>query len=520
MRTTTILSVLLAAVSVSAQYASSTGTELWVTFMENLSLDFNGPPYFELVISSDVNTSGSVIVPATNFTVPFTVAAEHATVIELPTNIYYPQGDEDVFNFGLKVVADDPVSVYAFHHRAYFSEAAMALPTERLGTEYRVMSHADLDGNSPNEFVVLATQDGTEVEITPAALTIGFRPPDVPFTITLDEGQAFQLQAMGDLTGSTVRSIDPTKRIALFAGARQADVGCGAGADDHLYECIPATADWGKDHIVVPFKDRGGDVFRFLASEDATSVQIGLGAPFMLNTGAHRDTLLTAPVRITATAPIGVGQFNESQICNPQNGDASFLWNYPTSFRDDRLIWSSRSGSDLPTGSTPEHFVNVVVSGSAGPSPVTLDGTNVTSLFLPVPGSPGSFYAQLDISEGEHVLASAARVWATAYGFGDYNSYALPLGFEDVISSIDEGTLPAIATPATAWLTSSGDELPLSLRMRGELVITDAAGRTVARVATVAGAAWPVLPNGCYALTFTQLSSGARMAGRLVLVSR
>lgn len=486
--------------------------------MENLTLMFNGPPYFELVISSDVSTSGSIIVPATNYTMPFTVAAEHATVIELPSNIYYPEGDEAIFDFGLKVVADQPVSVYAYHHRAYFSQCAMALPIERLGTDYRIMAHDDLSGNSPSEFVVLATQDGTEIEITPSVVTVGFRPPNVPFLITLNEGQAYQLQAMGDLTGSTVRATDPTKRIALFAGARQANVGCSVGADDHLYQSIPPVADWGREFIAVPFKDRGGDVFRFLAADDATTVQVGGGTPFTLDAGEYRDTLLASPVRIQSTAPIGVGQFNESQACNPANGDPSFLWNYPANFKDDRYIWSSQSGTNLPTGNTPAHFLNVVVNGSGGPPSVLLDGTSITSAFQAVPGVVGAFYAQLSIGEGEHVLSSKARTWATAYGFGDYNAYSFPLGFEDVITTVDDGSLSHPAG-AYAWLMSAGDALPSPLRERGELVIVDVAGRAVYRGTSNTSATWPMLPAGRYACTFTPRATGIPVTGQLMLLA-
>ena len=38
---------------VGAQSSRSSGTELWIAYMENLSLMFNGPPYFEVVVSSE-----------------------------------------------------------------------------------------------------------------------------------------------------------------------------------------------------------------------------------------------------------------------------------------------------------------------------------------------------------------------------------------------------------------------------------------------------------------------------------
>ncbi|HEX2616515.1 MAG TPA: IgGFc-binding protein, partial [Flavobacteriales bacterium] len=296
-----------------AQSGRSTGTELWVTYMENLNLAFNGPPSFELVVSSDANTSGEVQVPYSGFTIPFTVMAGHDTVITLPNNIYYPEGDEDVFNSGLRVVAEAPVSVYAYHHRSYFSEASMALPIEGLGIDHLVIAHTDVSGNSPSELVVMATEDATTIEITPSALTVGFRPPGLPFTVMLNTGQVFQLQAFGDLTGTRVRSVDGQKRLAVFAGARQAWVGCGMGADDHLYQAIPPLSEWGQRFIVVPFKDRGGDPFRLFSATDGNQVIVGGLPAIMLDSGQYVDQVLTQPTLVQASDPLAVAQFNESQ---------------------------------------------------------------------------------------------------------------------------------------------------------------------------------------------------------------
>lgn len=488
---------------------SSSGTELWVTFMENLDLAFNTPPYFELVISSDVNTSGEVQVPQTGFAIPFTVDALHDTVITLPNNIYYPQGDEDVFDFGLRVVANDPVSVYAYHHRQYFSEASMALPVEQLGTDHLVMAHLDVSQTSPSELVVMATQDATDIEITPSVVTVSFRPPGQPFVITLDQGQVFQLQAYGDLTGTRVRSLDESKPIALFAGARQARVGCGDGADDHLYQSIPPLSEWGDRFVVVPFKYRGGDPFRLLSASDGTQVVVGTAPAITLNSGQYVDQVLTTPTTITASAPIAVGQFNESQNCNPQPGDPCFLWNFPTSERDRRFIWSARTGAG-----TPDHYVNAVVSGAAAAPPVFLDDVNITPSFLPVPNTTGYYYAQVPVSAGEHRLECATGIWATAYGFGDYNSYSFALGYEDLSTAVQD--IAPIPTAQPAYLAASGDPLPLPLRNATIVELFDATGRSVARLDAGNTTVWPTLPEGLYVWSLFD-RTGAVQRGRVLI---
>lgn len=490
--------------------AQTTGTEHWLAYMENLNLAFNGPPSFAVVVSGEEATTGSITFPATGFSLPFTVNAGSATVVTLPLNTYYPEGDEDIVNKGMRITSEAPVAVYAYHDRAYFSEATQVLPYDLLSANYTLIAHEDDLGSDPSEFVVLATADSTVVEITPSILTAGFRPPGQPFTVVLNIGEVFQVQAIGDLSGTRVRSLDENKPIAVFSGARQANVGCAASADDHLYnQALPETL-WGTEHIAVPFKDRGGDEFRILAGTDGTQITIGNQPPVTLNAGATFNVTLSQVTVITATAPITVGQFNESQDCNPNPGDPCFVWNLPAAFEDHRFIWNARTGAG-----TPAHFVNVLVEGSAGAPPVFLDGVNIAPQFQPVPGVVGTFYAQLAITEGQHDLQSAALLWAVAYGFGDYNSYAFSLGYEEDLSTGSIDMEPA-TRPAMTPVVTQGETWPMALRGSGRAVLTlfDPAGRLLFR-GPVTGTTPTDLLDGLYLYRLEE--GGTVQQGRLVV---
>jgi hypothetical protein len=495
-----------------ATSAQTTGTEHWVTFMENLDLMFNGDPTFYVVISSDYNTQGEVLIPAINWGVPFTVTAGHAIELPLPQNIYYGLGDEAIFDFGLKVIADDPVSVYAYHNRVYFSEASIALPVGRLSDDYLVLAHQDDSGSDPSEFVVMATQDSTVVEITPSELTISFRPPDVPYTVTLNAGQTYQQQAHADLTGSRVRSLDASKPIAVFSGARQANVGCGLGADDHLYNQTLPVSEWGTQFIVVPFKNRGGDEFRIMSATDGNMVTVGNGTPVQVDAGQFLEVMLSAATRITASNMITVGQFNESQGCNPQPGDPCFLWNLPMQRKDHRLIWRS-----LNSMGTIEHYLNAVTSGSAQTPEVILDGVNISNSFSPVPTAPGNYYAQVTITEGEHVLECSAGIWATTYSFGDYNSVSYALGYED----LEIGTSVQDQAPSVASITSviqQGDLLPVNIApANANAVLYDHSGREV--LIARSGEVIDVSP-GLYVYRVIGSNGDLQRTGRLLVTAR
>jgi len=52
---------------------SSSGTEFWLAYMENLTLQFNDSPVFAIHVSSEFDSEGEVSVPATGFTQSFSV---------------------------------------------------------------------------------------------------------------------------------------------------------------------------------------------------------------------------------------------------------------------------------------------------------------------------------------------------------------------------------------------------------------------------------------------------------------
>lgn len=239
--------------SLSGFSRTTKGKEFWIGFMENLNQGFNGPPVFKMHVSSDVATTCTVSVPFTGFTSTFAIGANQVYIFRLPPGNYNPFGDEAIANNGIRLRSNDSVNVKAFHYRVFFTESTLILPVHEIGSQYLIMAQADAAGTSPSEFVVLATQNNTTIEIIPSVVTMGTRPVGVPFNVTLQQGQMYQLQSLSDLSGTEVRSLDPAKKIAVFGGARQAEFGCNAGADDHIYDQVYPVWPFGTKYHVVPF---------------------------------------------------------------------------------------------------------------------------------------------------------------------------------------------------------------------------------------------------------------------------
>lgn len=423
-----LISCMLLLAGYAKTYAASPttkGTEFWVGFMENVLLSANGQPRFSFYISCDVNTAGVISMPTTGYTQNFTAAAGQVTEVFLPPGVFYYSGSEAVANYGIKVTSNDPINLSVQHHRLYYSEASVVLPVTELGGQYMVMTHPDdLGAGGMPEFVVIATEDNTTIDITPSALTYALRPAGVPFSVTLNEGQLYQVQANGDLSGTTVTARDG-KKVAVFSGAVYANLQC--LATNHLYDQDYPLTSWGNEYLLSPYVPNSQDKFRILASANGTQVFINCTTPITLNKGEHYDHVTANPVKITSSHPIQVAQLKFGQTCSTQ-GDATFLLHRPMQYISHKAIFASMA-SGIPSYQYSAHYANVIVK-TAHTSFITLDNAAIT--FTVIPAYPAYSYAHLTLTPGTHTLLSDSGFYASVFGVGQHDSYSYLAGYDDL----------------------------------------------------------------------------------------
>jgi gliding motility-associated-like protein len=422
-----LLAFLLLLSTFVAPAQGTTGTEFWCGFMENLTLAFNGPPTFVFQIDAPVTTNGVVEVPATGLSIPFVANGGMITEVTLPAATWYSEGSEFIDTKGIRITTDDPVNITAVHYRLYFTDATRLLATSELGVEYYPTCYPDQGASSPTTFVIVGTADDTEIEITPTTLTQGLKPAGVPFTITLDEGESYQVKAAGDLSGTHILSLSGQK-IAVFSGAQQGNVGpCLGAADSHIYDQAVPLSEWEDTYLFVPFSGQGSDPVHILAAEDNTTIYFDCQPVAMLDVGDVFISDLGSPTVITGDGPISVAQFNSSQDCNPSGvGDPNMLQLFPASkqLNSIRFLVSNGPGSQQYLSA---HFVNLVVE-TAGVPNLLLDGGPLGS-FTPFPANPSYSYAQVPLTAGEHEIVSVSPFWGTRYSFGDFDAYTANLGY-------------------------------------------------------------------------------------------
>ena len=156
----------------------------------------------QVLISAKRDCNGTVTNPLTGWSHPFSVRANNITTVEIPE----AQGYHDQFNYeaisqkGIKVEASDTISVYCTNIAHVSFDASFVLPTESLGDEYIIQSYdqsktfyanAYVTNNETSSFLIVATEDNTEIAITPTVNTLGGHLAGETFTITMNAGETF-----------------------------------------------------------------------------------------------------------------------------------------------------------------------------------------------------------------------------------------------------------------------------------------------------------------------------------------
>jgi hypothetical protein len=411
---------------VRGEFSSTESSALAGTGSDNQGRDFwlafpaNYIPNSELTlfITGSTSTSGSVNIPALGSTIPFNVTAGAVTSVQLPTNAQIATNDGIVRGMGIRVTANANVTVYGLNRIEYSTDAYLGLPVGVLGTEYRVMSYSPINSSLGSQFTVVATDASTVVTITPSA-SLGSRPAGVPYSISLNVGDVYQIHAGADTTGTLVTSNKP---IALFGGNRCAFVPVNARACDHLVEQIPPTSAWGTRFVSMPLRTRlNGDTFRLLAAEDGTSISLNGSVVATLNRGQFHERIVNGPALITATKPILVAQYSNGSSFDGVTSDPFMMLIPPyEQFLTGYIISAPQQGFSL-------NFINVVAPAQAVGS-VRLDGQLISaSAFTPI-GSSGFSGAQLAVSPGSHSLTGPLPFGVHSYGFDSYDSYGYPGG--------------------------------------------------------------------------------------------
>lgn len=475
------LRILLAVISVcmwhllpsSAQgetIRDSRGTEFWLTFTPNFHNNPNPPrDSLYIYITAEQAASGTIEyfdIAGDRFTKSFNIGKDEFFIFSTAftgfelSGINSPNGNNpspqneqpapQVFH----ITSSTEVTVYGLSQAETTSDAFIALPTDVLGQDYIVMSHNAIpsngtDYNTPSQFAIVATQDNTQITITPSAPT-SRRPSTAPWTTTLNKGQAYLVQTRSgttdDLTGT---AINATKPIAVFSGHQRTKIPATFASRDYLVEQLPPIPSWGGSAFITPYPLANGasaslfDKYRVLAAHDNTQVFIdGILVRTLQAREFFEDDVKQAQW-ITATGPLLVAQFKKSsnQSGGSNNsGDPFMIINSPVEQYLERYhcfnvkAWEGTRADIYGL----EQYVTIIVPTDSVAT-VKLNGTPIpASRFTPLSITSYSYTPSLRVQTGINTIEANVGVGVYVYGYGSANSYGYIGGMKyDTIYTFD-----------------------------------------------------------------------------------
>ncbi|WP_372774498.1 PKD domain-containing protein [Mangrovibacterium sp.] len=438
---------------------STEGTEFWLGFMEGR----NDNPYghdLTISVTSSYDTKFSIYIDGgTTLYGSYSIGSNSDQIVTISWELVEVTNSEEIETKGIYLKANDPVNVYAMNHDYKSADAAVIYPTESIGKEYFTLCYephfatysALVDGvvttgyNGRNsEFLIVATEDDTQVTVTPSKVTAGLKPANIPFTIQLNKGQTYQVQSansdgltgQGDLTGSYIAA---DKNIAVYSGNFATTVPRlsqdpffpdNLSGYDHLYEQMPPLYSWGKEYYAVPLMGRVQDFYRIIASQDGTTVDVGeFWDPFVLNRGEFKEIILGADqaTPIIADKPILVAQYSASQTYSGgalEYGDPSMIVLSSSAQSKNNVTFVAYESASITS-----YHINII-SLTDQVANLRLDGNTVSA--TPFAGTKYSYAQVLLNSSGSHTLLNTEAdegFLAYVYGQGDKESYGYPVGF-------------------------------------------------------------------------------------------
>ena len=465
--------------------SSLEGTSFVVGFMANEILEVGEDPRVQIFISSQVDATVTISSPLSS---PYTYVIPANTVRVFSMNaMHVVNASEQIAPKAIFVDSDVPIVVYTLNSLALSTDSYTAIPTKHCGTDYftvnrptdwykpgRTMNPLD---RAPRvgEFMVMATEDATDVVIQPRVRTRGGRSAGQQFSVRLNKGDCYLVQAQAtrhggdDLTGSSISSNLP---IAVISGHIRSGVPTDSTlSKDHLVEQLPPVTKWGRTYATAQFAQIvRPDVFRMVASRSNQTVRLTTSAgtsTFTLSApGSWRDTSLKEPAYWTSDEPFLLTQFMSSSTSGAYGDPAMVIVPPVEQFVNQSMFQFPVLETTGLDNQQFFYFINVVAEASALSSlrvntmPVTTIAPQIRTQTIP---GTTLHWATLQLSEGAFQLQADTGLFSgVMYGTSIVDSYANMVGVaydsirpDDVSPpryrvSVDCGEITGVVTDSSA----------------------------------------------------------------------
>lgn len=507
MKNTLLFSFLLLFLSVSAQDTTNRGTEFWVgyghhQYMET-SAGYTNDQVMTLYISTEalaatvtvtIDSSGSTpgnpatwwqrifVVPAyTTVNLQTTSAGIYSAgagaVGEIPKSGSYDArlysapvpfagtSSEGIFaRRGIHIQSTTPVVAYAHIYSSVSSGATMLVPLTAWGGEYVSVNSPQTNTSDAYSWLyIIAAYNNTLVEITPSVPTVLGKPAGVPFTVTLQKGQIYQLigakTSASDgyqLTGTKVKSLlsgtGYIHPIAVFSGSSRtggySTLCPGGGRDNDIQQHFPKQA-WGKKYLIAPMSTSGSvsvfmtNIYKIMVSDPTTQVWkngVLMPAASLINSSYYEFSSNTAEY-IESDKPVLVAQYMGGGSCLGGSGlgDPEMIYLSPISQGTKQTLFYRTNVESISW-----NYLTLIIP-TVGIAALTIDGSGTFDHVYAHPQLAGYSVVvkKWAAAKAQVVVQSDTTFTGITYGLGAAESYGFNLGTKlNAVNARDASQLP------------------------------------------------------------------------------
>ncbi|MFH1052355.1 MAG: T9SS type A sorting domain-containing protein [bacterium] len=441
------------------------GKHFFIGFMQNEIYKDN---YQTLQIHIVSNYPADIIVKVPNETDKYySLQSDSILKIIINDNMEIIE-NESIVKKSVEIISTVPVLVYAFNSKENTSDCFTAVPVSQWGNEYVAMSvpndqylatfiyfrdyrgYIDSTYLIPrkSEFLILASEDDTRVEFIPKSITQSLRQKDQPTNVTLNAGDCYLVQSYdfpvtyGDLTGSIIKSDKPVGVISghVRTAIPQLMSDYQWESKDHIAAMLTPTSSWGRKFYSVPFGFHdGGDLFRITCFEQNTYFTVETSDTVLSGLLSEMGDFaqfagINKPAIWTSNNPVQIGQYmmRIGGYDDNYDYDPSLVILPPAEQFVQKMVFQTVNNG-LKNPLQYEGYEIYLIADYEALNTLKLDDYLVTNIITYIYDNifpdAAYFWVRLPITEGKHILTcDSGRFSGVAYGYGNFDSYALTLG--------------------------------------------------------------------------------------------
>jgi len=449
--------------SAAAQNLSNRGREFWVGYGHHQFMEpgQNNSQQMVLYFSAEepanvtVTVRGRTATQVTNYAVPAnTVIASNfmpksggndCRLYDVPPS-FGGNGGEGIFNLSIHIESDVPIVAYAHTFGSASSGATMLMPVETYGYAYiSINSRQVYAANCFSWAYVVASHDNTVVEITPSVLTRLGKPAGVPFTVTLNKGEIYQVIGANPTNSSTSLEVSGTKfrsianpagecfPIAAFSGSSRTTnpISCGSGGGDNDNQQLFPTQAWGKRYITAP-TSRSTSASNYMTNsykvlvKDPGTIVTRNGVPLTgLQQGNFYFFESNSADLIEADKPVMVAQFMTGGGCMGGGvGDPEMIYLSPIEQGIKRIGFYRNTRENITV-----NYLTLIIPTN-GLASLRIDGSPAFDHSYPHPRAAGYTVVikRWTSAQAQAKAYSDSAFTAITYGLGSVESYGYNAG--------------------------------------------------------------------------------------------